>query len=136
MDENKPVFALVVLLLFLMESVFAFTGEQLVDKCNASFNNDPNKQSVANVLEKALDSGSCVGFVGGVIHGVNLVGSMLEKQGATKKNFICLPEGVHAKGLVKTTLAHFKKNPKELKLPAQLGIYNTFAKKYPCEIKK
>lgn len=132
--KNKIVFVIVALLLS-AEPAFAFTGEQLIDKCNASFKDDPNKQSAAKILGKALDSGSCAGFVGGVIQGVNLVGSMLQKQGAAKKNFICLPKGLHAKDLVTMTLAHFKKNPKELKLPAQLGIYNAFAKKYPCKIK-
>jgi len=132
--KNKPMFMLAALLLLLVEPAFGFTGAQLIDKCNASFKDDPNRQSAPKVLGMALDSGSCAGFVGGVIQGVNLVGSMLQKQGATKKNFICLPRGVHAKDLVKIILAYFKANPDDLHLPAQLGIYNAFAKQYPCQV--
>lgn len=131
--KNKQVFLLVAILLLVVEPAFAFTGAQLVSKCNASFKEDPNKQNATRVLEMALDSGSCAGFVGGVIQGVNLVGSMLQKQGATKKNFICLPEGLHAKDLVKITLVYFKENPQDNQSPAQLGIFNAFAKKYPCQ---
>ena len=131
--KGKSTFALIALLLLLAGPAYGFTGAQLMDKCNASFKENPNKQSVAKTLELALDSGSCAGFGGGVIQGVNLVGSMLQKQGATKKNFICLPKGLHAKDLVKTVLAYFKTNPEDLNLPAQLGIYNTFAKQYPCQ---
>lgn len=130
--NNTPVVILVAILLLVVEPALGFTGAQLVDKCNASFKEDPNNQDAAKVLEMALDSGSCAGFVGGVIHGVNLVGSMLQKQGATKKNFICLPKGLHAKDLVRITLDYFKKNSEDTQAPAQLGIYNAFAKKYPC----
>lgn len=137
MKKNKcPVIFLVVFLLFSTGSVFGFTGGQLADKCNASFKSNPNEQDAGKVLELALDSGSCAGFVGGVIQGVNLVGSMLRKQGATKKNFICLPPGVHARDLTKIILDHYKKNPADVKAPAQIGIFNVFTKKYPCQQEK
>lgn len=111
---------------------YGFSGAQLVDKCNVSLDDNPNKQNNAKMLELALDSGTCAGFVGGIIHGVNLVGSMLQKQGATTKNFICLPNGIHAKDLTRITLEHFRKNPADLKSPAQLGVFNAFTTKYPC----
>jgi hypothetical protein len=119
-------------LMLLAETASAFSGSQLVEKCDASFAGNPNKQDNSRVLEIALDSGSCAGFIGGVVHGVNLVGSMLQKQGATNKNFICLPKGLHATNLVKITLMHYKQNPQDADLPAQLGVFNAFVKKYPC----
>lgn len=134
--KRKPILLVLAVLVFTANPVFGFTGAQLVEKCNASFAENPNSQSSAKVLAMALDSGSCAGFVGGVIHGVNLVGSMLQKQGATTKNFICLPKGLHAKDLVRTTLDHFSSHPSDAKGPAQLGVFNGFMRKYPCKDKK
>lgn len=84
-------------------------------------------------MTKALDMGSCSGMVGGVVNGVNLVGNMLGRQGAIKKNFICLPENIKATDLLNETLEYIEKNEKHHKLAAHLSVYAFMTEKYPCK---
>lgn len=109
----------------------ALSGAQLVKKCKVSFsaNEDLNLKEGLNV---ALDSGACSGFIGGVTHGVNLIGAMLMKQGAIKKNFICLPQGIHAKTLTEISMRYIESNPDKHNLPAQIGVFEAIVKEFPC----
>ena len=126
-----PVLVAVIFGLGAAPSHAALSGGQLVKKCKLSFSADQNldlKQS----LNVALDTGACSGFIGGVTHGVNLIGAMLMKQGAIKKNFICLPQGIHAKTLTEISMRYIESNPDKQNLPAQIGVFEAIVKEFPC----
>lgn len=119
------------LLLTLATSANAFTGRDYVEKCN------PEKlgavsSNAQDSFNNALDAGSCTGFTGGVLNGANLVGQMLIKQNAMKRNFICLTGKVHATALVEKSVEFINNKPALLDLPAQAGIFEALTASYPC----
>lgn len=128
---NAP---LLIAMLMLSSQAQALTGQEYVDKCNPkALSSQPSKQQAA--LEQALDAGSCTGFTGGVVQGINFIGTMLRAQQAITKNFICLNNEVHALGLVEVAYNHIKASEKLLGMPAQAGIYEALVSAYPCTAK-
>ncbi|HHH36811.1 MAG TPA: hypothetical protein ENK48_08315 [Gammaproteobacteria bacterium] len=111
----------------------ALTGNEFLLRCKDVNHAKKGRETIQEVVDRALDAGSCAGYVGGVINGINLVGNMLRQQKAMKKNFICLPQGMQASALVKQMVEYLEKNPKTLKAPVSLHIYNHFARSYPCK---
>lgn len=113
-------------------NVYALTGQQFYDKCVDTYK-APEQETAREAVGRALNAGSCSGYLGGVINGVNLVGNMLGQQKIIKKNFICLPQGKQAQELLQQALDYIKANPKMAEVPAQLSIYNVMAASYPCQ---
>ena len=110
----------------------AISAEEFYAKCN-SVHQAKDSETTQQSIHRALDTGSCSGYIGGVINGVNLVGNMLGSQGAVQKNFICLPEGKQAQELLVEVLQYIQANPTLSVAPAQLSIYNALSKHYPCK---
>ena len=88
--------------------------------------------SLSSLRPAEGDAGSCSGFVGGVIQGVNLIGNLLRAQNAIERQFICLPEGLQAAQLLEAVLVDLRKRPDDIAAPAELHIYRTIGTKYPC----
>lgn len=118
-------------MLLLSSHAMALTGQEYIDKCDPEALKGQSADPQA-ALKRALDAGSCTGFTGGVMQGINFIGNMLQSQKAMSKNFICLTDEVHALGLVEIAYNHIKGKEKLLGLPAQAGIYEALVSKYPC----
>ncbi len=112
---------------------FAMTGHDVYEKCTASVQQPPASESTQKAITRFLDAGTCAGFVGGVLSGVNLVGEMMRQQNIIKRNFVCLPENKHSQILLKELLEYLQANTEDRDLPAQLVIYKVFSQKYPCQ---
>ena len=70
----------------------AISAEEFYAKCN-SVHQAKDSETTQQSIHRALDTGSCSGYIGGVINGINLVGNMLGSQGAVEKNFVYLRAG-------------------------------------------
>ena len=115
----------------------AISGKAFYDKCSKALSNPEQAETPQEAVNRALNAGSCTGYVGGTIKGINLVGNMLMAKGKLKRNFICLPEGIQANKLLMDLLGYLYKKPAELDAPIQMHLYNKFTKEYPCtEISK
>lgn len=65
-------------------NVYALTGQQFYDKCVDTYK-APEQETAREAVGRALNAGSCSGYLGGVINGVNLVGNMLGQQKIIKR---------------------------------------------------
>lgn len=131
MNNGQKAF-LVAVLLVAMSPTYALTGGEILEKCKASISPPPNSEPTQKAISRFLDAGTCAGYVGGVLSGVDLVGSMMQQQKLANRNFICVPTNIHSQLLLKEVVEYIEKNPKEKGTPAQLVIYQLFSKKYPC----
>lgn len=129
----------VCMFVLLSVSVFAspfasagFTGSDFVQKCR-DVNLAKSAESSQEAVNRALDMGSCGGFVGGVVQGVNLVGDMLQAQGASNRNFICSPRELHPMDIIRLVSEYIQKNPRFEKLSAQSAVYAAMIGRYPCK---
>lgn len=122
------------LLLCVMASgnAFALTSQQFYNKCSSAYK-AADAETPQQAVDRALDAGSCSGYVGGVINGINLIGNMLGQQKAVKKNFICLPKGLQSQALLQDVLKYIKDNQSLSQGPVQLSVYNAMTTRYPCE---
>jgi hypothetical protein len=109
-----------------------FTGDRFYSKCN-KVNLTKGEETPNEAVQRALSAGSCSGFVGGVVKGVNLVGNMLQAQGAAQRNFICLPQGQHAMDLVRAVTTYIDSHDEVKSLPAQAAVYAALVEKFPCK---
>lgn len=126
---------LLVSLLLIQVNANALTSHELVEKCKVALEQLPDSESKETAVKRFLDVGTCGGYIGGVVAGVNLVGAMLVQQKAIEKNFICTPERLHAQKLMKTLINYVDKNKKLKKEAAQLVIYKMLVEKFPCSKK-
>lgn len=111
---------------------YAYTSAQDFYKtCNDAYKS-PHAESAEEAVSRALVAGSCAGYVGGVINGINLVGNMLGQQKAVDRNFICLPAKKQSQELLVEVLDYIAGHPDIANSPAQLSVYNAFSRKYPC----
>lgn len=124
--------SLLLMLFFVSQQASAISAEQFYKKCH-NIHQAGETETVQQSVNRALDAGSCGGYIGGVINGVNLVGNMLASQGAVKKNFICLPEGKQAQGLLVEVLQYIKANKNLSGAPVQLSVYNALSESYSCK---
>jgi len=120
-------------LFFIQSSAFAFTAGELAEQCRVTQQKLPEKEAGEKAIKRFLDTGTCAGYVGGVIAGVNLAGAMMMEQKVMKTNFICMPRKYHAQQLVKMFLDYMDENKKYAKESAQLTVYNVFRKRFPCK---
>ena len=128
----KGVLSAAILLSLFSSSSYALTSQEFYDKCNNLYQS-PGKETPQDAVNRALNAGSCSGFVGGMINGFNLVGNMLGQKGAVKRNFVCLPAGKQSQELLDEVIAYIKENPEKASEPVQISVYNTFVLGYPCE---
>ncbi|BCG66007.1 MAG: hypothetical protein methR_P3879 [Methyloprofundus sp.] len=119
-------------LISMTPTAFALTGDDIYKKCSKALD-VPKNEKQQQAITRFLDVGTCAGFVGGVLSGVNLVGDMMQQQGIVKRNFICLPKEQHSQALLKEVIHYLDEHKNELKLPAQVIIYKAFSQKYPCK---
>lgn len=120
-------------LFFALQNAWAFTGEQFLNKCDQVHQIKSTTETIQESIDRALDAGSCTGFVGGVIQGVNLAGDLLRAQNVIRRQFICLPTGIKAANLLEIVLQDLRKQPDDINAPAQLHIYRSIGKKYSCD---
>jgi len=126
----KFIFCMAVLTSF---NVQAMTGEELLTKCsNIQESNVKDKNSSKQTVSKILDAGSCAGFVGGVISGINLVGNMMLQKKIIEYNFVCLPKAVHSQQLLNIVLDDIEKDKKLAEVRAELAIFHIFNSKFSC----
>lgn len=125
-----------VLLTMLPTGASALTAGELAKKCTDSLQQGSTNQPTQETAARLLDAGSCAGFVGGVISGVNLVGNLLRQQDAMKRNFICLPQNTHAQALVRVVIEHITAHSEDKNVPAELAVYKAMILKFPCQTPK
>ncbi len=111
----------------------AMTSEQLVGACKNSQQKLAQDAKREDAIRKLLDTGTCAGFIGGAVSGINVVGSLMKQQGVTKRDLICLPTDISPPQLVNMFVKHIDSHPEEKQLPAQLGIYRYFVSNFPCK---
>ncbi|MCP5146114.1 MAG: hypothetical protein H6978_14995 [Gammaproteobacteria bacterium] len=111
--------------------VSAITGSEFLARCDG-LNNAPKDETPQQAVDRALQAGSCIGIVGGVVQGVNLVGSMLQAQKATTRQFVCLPDGVQATELLELVLSDLRKQPADAGAQAPAHIYRSIMARYAC----
>lgn len=93
----------------------------------------PVAEKQEEAIRRFLDAGTCGGFIGGVVAGINLIGAILVNQGGLKNNLICVPPNLHAQQLVNIIVQDIKvKNKKLGEESAQIAIYQSLRKRYPC----
>lgn len=118
-------------LFFLSVQAKALSSQEYYQKCKDSYRTKTS-ESPQQAVDRALSTGSCTGYIGGVINGINLVGSMLRKQKALDKNFICLSQKKQANELLEEVLDYIENHKQYADAPVQLSIYNHMAKTYSC----
>ncbi|WP_177418190.1 Rap1a/Tai family immunity protein [endosymbiont of Lamellibrachia barhami] len=121
------------LILMLSGNAYALSGQDYLDKCKKAITTPLEKETAQQAVNRALDAGSCGGFLGGTLGGMNLVGNMLLHKKALKRNFVCLDEGKQINELMKEFLVYLEGKPKDMKAPVQMHIFNHFSKKYYCK---
>ncbi len=121
------------LMLLVWAPAHALTSEQLINACKNSQQKLPQDAQREDAIRKLLDTGTCAGFIGGAVSGINVVGSLMKQQGVTKRDLICLPKDISPPQLVDMFVKHVDSHPEEKKLPAQLGIYRYFVGNFPCK---
>lgn len=120
------------LVVFSVEGWCAFTGADFVEKCH-DVNLAKGAETPQQAINRALDMGSCGGFVGGVVQGVNLVGELLQAQRAAPHNFICAPSELHPMDIVREVSGYISQHAEMKNLPAQAAVYSAMVTKYPCK---
>jgi len=125
-------FIFTLMLLLPASYAHAISGKAFYDKCSKALSNTEHGETPQEAVNRALNAGSCTGYVGGTIKGINLVGNMLMSKGKIKRNFICLPEGIQANKLLMDLLGYLYSKPDELNAPVQMHLYNKFTTQYPC----
>ncbi|MDH5258190.1 MAG: Rap1a/Tai family immunity protein [Gammaproteobacteria bacterium] len=112
--------------------VMAMSGQELVEKCSKisaqASDTAPKQASISQIM----DAGSCAGYIGGVISGVNLVGNMMMQKKIIKYNFICMPQKVHAQQLLEIAVDNIKKDPKLASSRAEVAIFDIFNSNFSC----
>ncbi len=133
MHQRLLLIMAIFLLLFSAPAFSLTTGQDFVQRCKNLNQAKQKGETVQQIVDRALDMGSCAGFVGGVINGINLVGNMLRQQKAMDKNFICLPQGIQANTLVNELINYLETRTNDINAPLSLHIYNKFVSQYPCK---
>lgn len=130
----KPLFSIALFLVSLTAASpsLSYTGAEFLEGCSKATGAAPKGETPQQTVNRALQAGTCVGYVGGVINGLNLVGNMLRQQGGMKKNFICISEKVQAPKLLQLLLSDLEKQTANMDAPVQLHIYRVFTQHYPC----
>ncbi|BBB29153.1 Rap1a/Tai family immunity protein [Neptunomonas japonica] len=128
---RKAISLFIFISLFSSAQAFAISAQQFYDKCH-NINQSKSQETPSQAVTRALEAGSCTGYVGGVINGVNLVGNMLGQQKAVKKNFICLTKNTQIQELLYESLQYIKEHEKLSDAPVQISIYNAMTANYPC----
>jgi len=118
--------------LFIPFHVHAMTAQELLDKCSHLPNNSAKEESPQRTVSRIMDAGSCAGFVGGVISGINLIGNMMMQKKIIEYNFFCLPQAAHSQELLNLTLEHIKKNKKLASSRAEVAVFHIFNSKFSC----
>lgn len=129
---RKTVTLIILMSLLNSTQAFAISAQQFYDKCH-NINQSKKQETPNEAVTRALEAGSCTGYIGGVINGVNLVGNMLGRQKAVKKNFICLTKNKQVQELLIESLDYIKHHENLQAAPVQLSIYNAMATNYPCK---
>ena len=113
----------------------ALTSGELAGKCQSALQALPESESKKAAVTRFLNVGTCSGYIGGTVAGINLVGTMLQQQKVVKQNFICAPKGLHSQQLLKMFVTYVDRNKKLKKEPSQFVIYKMLREKYPCKPK-
>jgi len=132
-STNRLCVALLFCAALFSEGTWALSGEAFLQKCQRVTVAPEKGESPQEIVNRALDAGSCAGFVGGAIKGINLVGNMLLQKKLIKHNFICLPQGVQANTLLAELVNHLASSPPEMEAPVQMHLFNLFIKEYGCK---
>ncbi len=99
-------------------SYFGNTAD-LLNKCNAS-----ETSSVAKQFQEI----HCVGYLSGIIDGVQLVFNV-----RPKSKFFCAPnKGISSEDLLKIVQEWTNNNPKSLEESARMTTLIAYGKKFPC----
>lgn len=130
--KSYPSIFLSVILSMSASPAFSYSGTEFLQHCNEATGAPAQGETPQQTVNRALQAGTCVGYVGGVINGLNLVGNMLRQQGGVKKNFICIGKKVQAPKLLKDLLGELEKQPQDMEAPVSLHIYRVFTERYPC----
>ncbi len=128
----KQILILLLWLFVIQSNAYALTSADLVGKCKVALEQLPEAESKQAAVKRFLNVGTCGGYIGGVVAGINLIGAMLVQQKAIKQNFICTPEGLHAQQLVKMLISYVDRHQKLENETAQLIIYKMLLDRYPC----
>jgi Rap1a immunity proteins len=139
---NKWILALVILTLSLPSNSVGFQGipddikltgnfhysnaETLVRQCKAVENVDLDRKQVP--LKDAMDVGTCLGFISGVVDLNTMDLDILKKP----IHAWCVPDGVTATQLAKVVVKYGNDHPGELHFPGVIVVVSALVGAFPC----
>jgi hypothetical protein len=142
MKTNKPMFVMVLVVLWLPINSLGFQGkpddvafsahfhysnsETLVRQCEAVGNVDLGTKMVP--VKDASDVGLCMGFVSGLAD-LDTLDSGLAKH---PSHGWCLPDSATTTQLAKVIVKYGNDHPEELHLPGAIVVANAFLAAFPC----
>ena len=103
-------------------------GNKLLSECTVTIRHMDTGVSPDSANQ--IDDVHCLGFIEGVLEG--LVVGEHENPTATKKPYVCIPDGASLGQNVRVVVKWMKEHPKDLHRRAALLIYVALLEAYPC----
>jgi hypothetical protein len=106
-------------------------GNKLLSECTVTIRQMDTGVSPDSANQ--IDDVHCLGFIEGVLEGL-VVGESAgdENHTATKKRYVCIPDGASLGQNVRVVVKWMKEHPKDLHRRAALLIYVALLEAYPC----
>jgi hypothetical protein len=105
---------------------YHYNAELLVRLCKAVENVDINAKTVP--LKDAMDVGTCLGFISGVVDLNTMDLDILKKPIHTW----CVPDGVTTTQLAKVVVKYGNDHPEELHYPGVMVVVGALVGAFPC----
>ncbi len=103
------------------------TGSDYVSVCGGALDDN----STADTRAARMDDLACLGFMWGMLSGVNAIQTVYEGVLQHPK-VVCLPTGVNVSQLMRISLKFLTENPAELHLPLGDLIMVSWVARFPC----
>lgn len=113
-------------------SAFAVPAGDFLERCKTAAAKPETAEDNKLIAQRLITAGSCVGFVGGTLAGINLISNMMLQQKVVKANLVCLPKDTTPQQVYNDTLSYIDKEEDVKKMPIEAAIFRLFTQKYPC----
>lgn len=123
---------IIFLLALLPLTSHAISSETFYNQCKSAFQPPAEGEENRRTAERLIEAGTCVGFVGGTVSGINLMSNLMRQQNLIRKNLICMPPGNNPRQMMSEVISYLDKNADQRKLPLEAVIYHYFMNRYPC----
>jgi hypothetical protein len=105
-----------------------FTGQEILDHCKESLNNDPVRD---------FNRGVCIGFIDGFAAGHFVAETYHAFHHRDEKlediyGHLCVPENTSRGQMARAFVQFLQQHPDKLKLPASLLLEDALREAYPC----